>query len=339
MYEKGDSNYMETFIFAANTVAPVVLITALGYFLKRIGMCRGEFAAQLNRICFRVFIPVMLFMNVYDGGGLQKSDLPLAVFSVVAIVAVFLLGMLLVRLFISEPKQKGVVLQCVLRSNFAIIGLPLASSLAGAEGERLAAVVSAVAIPTFNVLSVIALTMYLPTEERSEKPQVGRILLGIAKNPLIIGVVAGLVALGIQSLLGSFGINLRLSDATALYSAMQSIKAVTTPMALIALGAQFEFSAVRGLIKPIIVGTIGRLVLAPCLVIGSAFAFCPQFGAGEYALLVALCASPVAVSSAVMAAEMGSDGELAGQYVVWTTVFSTFSVFLLVIILRSTGTV
>ena len=45
----------------------------------------------------------------------------------------FFLGLLLVKLTIPEERQKGVVLQCVFRSNFAIIGIPLAESLGGAE--------------------------------------------------------------------------------------------------------------------------------------------------------------------------------------------------------------
>ena len=328
---------MDTFIFAANAVAPVVIMTALGYFLKCIGLCSREFAAQANKLCFRVFLPVMLFINLYDGGGLQKSDLPLAVFSVAAILAVFLIGLIIVRIFTPDHRQKGVVLQCILRSNFAIIGLPLASSLAGDEGARLAAVVSAVAIPTFNVLAVIALTIYRRDDETGKRVTFGSALRGMITNPLIIGVFSALVVLGIEALLAKAGISVQLSDAGPVYSAMNSLKAVATPLALIALGAQFEFSAVRGLIKQIAVGTVGRLVIAPCIVIGAAFLIFPQFGAAEYALLVALSASPVAVSSAVMATEMDGDSELAGQYVVWTTLFSVLTVFVLVASLRAAG--
>ena len=315
---------MNTFVFAANAVAPVVIMTALGYFLKKIGLCSKEFAAQANKVCFRVFLPVMLFLNLYDGGGLQKSDLPLAGFSIASIIAVFLVGLIVVRLLIPGAKQKGVALQCILRSNFAIIGLPLASSLAGAEGERLAAVVAAAVIPVFNTLAVIALSIYQKDED-GKKINPGRIIKGIVTNPLIIGVALPIVVILAEKLLASAGLPVRLADAAPIYSAMKSVKNMTTPLALIALGAQFEFSAVRGLFREILVGTIGRLVVAPAIVIGSAYLLFPQFGAAEYALLVALSASPVAVSSAVMASEMDGDSVLAGQYVVWTTFFSMFS--------------
>jgi len=38
-----------------------------------------------------------------------------------------------------------------------------------------------------------------------------------------------------------------------------------------------------------------------------------------------------------MAKEMGGDGELADQLVVWTTVISAFTIFLEIVVLRSVG--
>jgi predicted permease len=52
---------------------------------------------------------------------------------------------------------------------------------------------------------------------------------------------------------------------------------------------------------------------------------------------VALFGSPVAVSSAVMAGEMGNDDQLASQYVVWTSLGSMVTVFLMVVGLKSIG--
>lgn len=328
---------MDTFIFAANAVAPVVLMTALGYILRHIGLCSREFAAQANKLCYRVFLPVMLFINIYNGGGLRREDLPIAGFAVGAVLVMFLLGLLTVTLFIRDPKQKGTALQCMFRSNYAIIGLPLATSLAGEEGARLSAVVSVAAIPLFNILAVVALTMYRRDEKSGKRAGLGAVLRGIVTNPLIIGVFCGMIYTTAEGFLNDAGIAFRLADITPVYSVLKSLAGVTTPLALIALGARFEFSAVRGLLGPIAVGTVGRLVVSPLVVLAVAMIFFPQYGAAEYALLVALTASPVAVSSAVLTAEMDGDSELAGQYVVWTTVLSMLTVFLIVAGLRALG--
>ena len=95
----------------------------------------------------------------------------------------------------------------------------------------------------------------------------------------------------------------------------------STPVALLVLGGQFEKSSIKGLKKQITLGVMGRLVFAPLIGLGGAILLQKmgilQFDNGTYAALIALFATPAAVASAIMAEEMGNDGQLAGQLVVW----------------------
>ena len=112
-------------------------------------------------------------------------------------------------------------------------------------------------------------------------------------------------------------------------------------MALIVLGGQFEFSAVKGMTKEIIVATAWRVLLAPLLGIGVAIlldTFTPiTFGAEVYPTMIALFGTPVAVSSAIMAGEMKNDEQLATQLVVWTSIASILTIFIIVFVLMSCG--
>ncbi len=328
---------MDAFIFAANAVVPILLMVVLGYFLKRINFCSESFAKALNKLCFRVFLPVMLAYNLYSGGGVKASDLEIVGFVFGACIIMFALGLLIVTVFIKDPAKKGVVLQCAFRSNFAIIGLPLAQSIAGDEGARLAAVASAVSIPIFNVFAVISLSVFRKKDDGGKRVSAGEIIKGIIANPLIIGIACGLVIIGAEALIRSFGADFRLSEITPVYSVMKSLAAVTTPTALIALGAQFEFKAAKRLFAPITVGTVSRLIVMPSLVMGAAYLFFPSFTAAHFAMLLALSGSPVALSSAIMAGEMNADSELAGQLVIWTTLFSMLTVFGFVTAFRAIG--
>ncbi len=325
---------MDAFIFAANAVLPILLMVVLGYFLKRIKLCSTDFAKDLNKVCFKVLLPVMLAYNLYSGGGVKASDLEIVGFVAVSCIVMFLLGLLIVTIFIKDPAQKGVVLQCAFRSNFAIIGLPLAQSIAGDEGARLAAVASAVSIPIFNVFAVIALSVFRKKDDGGKRVTVWEIIKGIIANPLIIGIAAGLVMLGFEMLMGT---DFSFSGITPVYSVMKTLTAATSPMMLIALGAQFEFSSVKRLFMPIAVGTVSRIVIMPVLVLGAAYLMFPEFSAAHFAMLLALSGSPVAVSSAIMAGEMKADSALAGQLVIWTTLFSMLTVFGLVTVMRSAG--
>jgi predicted permease len=131
-------------------------------------------------------------------------------------------------------------------------------------------------------------------------------------------------------------------DIPFVHSAVNQLKNIATPLALIVLGGQFEFSAVKGMAKEILVGTLWRLVVAPVLGIGLAILLTEytsflSFGPNEYPALIALFGSPVAVSSAIMAQQMGSDEQLATQYVMWTSLCSVVTIFVTVCIMMATG--
>lgn len=72
------------------------------------------------------------------------------------------------------------MIQSAFRSNYAIIGLPLASALFGDKGAAAAGVMSAFCVPLFNILSVITLSIFNGNGEKG-KIDVKKILLGIVK--------------------------------------------------------------------------------------------------------------------------------------------------------------
>ena len=117
---------------------------------------------------------------------------------------------------------------------------------------------------------------------------------------------------------------------------------ITSPLALILLGGQFQFSAINGMFKEILVGTVWRTILAPIIGIGLAVIlskYTPLLSCGvrEYPALISVFGSPVAVSSAIMASGMKNDGQLATQLVVWTSLISIFTLFITICLLMATG--
>ena len=336
---------MDTFMFAVNAVLPIILLIFFGYFLKRQNFLTVDWFKQGNKFIFKVCLPVLLFINVYNIESFTAINWSAVIYSEIAILVIFFLGLVLVKLTIPDEKQKGVVLQCVFRSNFAIIGLTLAEALGGVEGRGIAAVLSAFSIPTFNILAVISLNIFL-RGENGKKADMKAVLVKIAHNPLIIGVVCGLVVLGSRSLIpvGADGTPVfsLAKNFYFIYAALNNLSKITSPLALIILGGLFDFSAVKGMKKQIIIATSARVLFVPLLVVGTAVLLSGHtnlinFDATVYPALVALFGSPVAVASAIMAQEMDNDGVLAGQLVVWTSVMSIFTLFLFVFALRSMG--
>lgn len=324
---------MEPLIFALNAVLPIILLTLLGYFLRRIGIIDKQLANGVNKLCFNVFLPIMLFMNIYETDSLSNINWGVSLFSAAGLVGAFMLGLVLVLLLDVDYRQKGVILQCVFRSNFSILGIPLALSLFGMAGAQEAAILSLTAVPLNNILSVIALRIF----DKGNAPSLRKITRDIISNKLILGVLCGLAALCIRAVFERFGIAFRLSHIKFLYSALISASGVTSTLALVALGALFTFSSVRGMWKQVVLASVMRTVVVPGIALTIVYLFFPPFYGAPFATQIALFATPVAVSSAVMASEMGGDGELAGQLVVWTTLLSALTIFVFVTLFRALG--
>lgn len=324
---------MGDLIFAINAVLPIILMIIVGYFLKRIKLLEEDTAKKLNTLVFRVFLPVMLFLNVYKIQNFNDIDFLFIFYAIGITVIAFLIGIPVMHVLFKDNRQRSVMLQGIFRANYALVGIPLAESLFGSEGSIMASLLSAFIVPVFNILAVVCLTIY---SAGNKKPSISGVLKGIAKNPLIQGIFAGLVALIIRAVFVKTGIEFRLSDITPVYKTLQNLSSVATPLALIVLGARFEISSIPHLKKPIIIGTVTRCIIVPFIGIFAALLF-NRFTGAQFATFVACFCTPVAVSSVPMSQEMGADAELMGQLVVWTTVFSAFSIFIASFILKAIG--
>lgn len=376
---------LDILVTSINAVVPIILLILLGYLLKRFKFLNDTFVKIGNKFVFKVCLPCMLFINVYDS---MKSFADIrwdvVLYAVIVICVIFGLGLLTAILTTKKKNRRGVILQCSFRSNFAIIGLTLVERLGGDAG--IAGIISAFSIPVFNILAVIALSIFAEEEKPAvelangqvhqlnvfeetqcaqsagvkatkSKHSIKNILLNIVKNPLIIGVVVGLVFVAIREIERAADftkiieidgvmtevVKFRFSDQLKfLYTAVKDLKAIASPLALIVLGGQFEFSAVKGMTKEIIVGTAWRIIIAPLIGIGVAFLLSNYtnvftFGTDVYPTLIALFGTPVAVSSAIMAGEMKNDEQLATQLVVWTSICSIVTIFITVFILMAGG--
>ena len=98
---------MESFLFAVNAIAPIVLTVALGYILKKIGFMDERFTKMANKLVFRVFLPCMLFLNVYKIESIGDIDLGYVIYAVGMGLVIVLLGLPAVMLLSKRPEQRG----------------------------------------------------------------------------------------------------------------------------------------------------------------------------------------------------------------------------------------
>lgn len=334
---------LHIFSTAANAVLPIVLLILFGNLLRKVGFLNDNFVKVGNKLVFTVGLTCSLFVNVYNIDDFSSISWGFILFVYAVTLLLFILGYVTAVATTNVMERRGVILQCTFRCNFAIIGLSLATALGGDNAAALASLVSAFILPVFNILGVVALSLFVH-QDGSKKFNWKPVLLGIVKNPMVMGAFAGLVCIFLREtqkwIFGSTVFTVK-GNLPFVFTAINNIKVMTTPLALLITGAQFKFSAVKGMFKEIAVGTMLRIVVAPALGIVAAlilghYGLIPC-GTGEIATLIALFGAPAAVSSVVMAGQMGSDQQLATQHLVWSTIGSVLTIFATVCILMATG--
>lgn len=321
----------ENLAISVNAVLPLIICMAAGYLFRRIKLVDEGFCRKCNTFCFKTFLPLMIFMNVYNSD-LESAVQPGAfLFAAAAVLVIFAAAFLIIPRIVrkgsvdsagspvSVASRQAVLIQCIFRSNFVIFGYQVVANVYGAGEAAVASVMAAIVVPLYNVLAVITLE-YFTNSKNGLRP----VILGIIKNPLIIGAVAALL--------------FKLSGLTLpapFYTGLSDMAGMATPLALVVLGGTFHFDALRRNAGALAIGTLGKIVVAPLVMVPIAAAL--GFRDANLLSLVIVFASPAAVNSYTMAAAYGHDPELAGQLVVVTSVLSMVSVFGWIFLLRTLG--
>jgi predicted permease len=290
-------------------VFPIFLKLALGFSIRQLGILHDTTFKQMNNVTFRIFLPVLLFMNIYRADLETAVSVKLIVFALSALSVLFVLTMLIVPRIEPINSKRGVIIQAICRSNFIIFGLPVATTLYGAESAGIASILVGIVVPFINALSVITLEYF-----RGVRPNFVQIFKRVIINPIIMGALCAL-------LLVFTGIKL----PQVFENFFAELATIATPLALIVLGGSVTFSSVKTNKSQLIATTVTRLLVVP--IVGLTVAILLGFRDAELVILMAMFSSPAAVSSYTMALQMEGDGDLAGQLVVFTTVFSIITMF------------
>ena len=303
---------MENLQIAINAVLPLFLTMAVGYFLRQIHFVDEPLLKKLNKLVFNVFLPLLLFINIYQSDLETSFRLKTILTAVCSVLALFVVLCVVVPLIEKDGPRRGVIVQGIFRSNYILFGAPLVFGVFGDQGMGTVSVISAFVVPLYNMLSVAALETFSQGQVNVKK-----ILKGIVKNPLIIAS-----ALGILCLVA--GVPL----PQAVEKTVSDLGKVATPLGLVSLGGFFKFSDTKRFIKQLVIIVTGRLILCPA-------AFLPifikmGFRGVDLMALATMMGAPIAVSSFIMAQQQGADADLAGQSVAFTTLFSVFTMFLII---------
>ena len=314
---------MENFIYSVDATFPIFLVMVIGYILKQIGMLNDNFVTVANRFNFKVTLPFMLLRDISGVDIRAVFDIRYVLFCALVSTACFWIIWGGVKLFLKDQSMRGAFVQASFRSSAAVMGLAFIQNMYGSSAMGPLMIVSAV--PLYNIFSVIVLTFEgAHSGEVDPKQKIKAACINIAKNPIILGILAGLIV-------GLLGIDFPvIVDKT-----VNSVAQMATPLALITIGAGFEGRKALAKIRPTIVASMIKLVIQPLIFLPVA-AWMGFRGEQMIAILIML-ASPTTPSCYIMAKNMDNDGVLTASVIVMTTLLAAFTLTGWIFILKTVG--
>lgn len=310
------TEFLAVLSFSFSVTGPIFIILALGIWLRRTGMLNDGFIEGGSRIVFSIGLPAVLFLSISKTEFGEATNLALIAFGLIGTFLVFLLLEWVAARWVQPPEDRGVVVQGGFRSNMGIIGLAYCVNAYGDAGLVAAALYLGLVTILFNVLAVVTLSRSLHRRQGA-----GRVVKGIATNPLIIGIVLALPVSWLQIPL----------PKVALQSA-QYFADLTLPLALLCTGATLNFRSLRLEISNTLIAALSKLVLLPLLfAVGGIIA---GFRGVDLGVLMLMSSAPTAAASYVMVRAMGGNSVLAANIIALTTLGSIVFTSIGVVVLK-----
>lgn len=300
---------MENLVFCLNVTVPIFLTLLLGYFFRRIGLFDDAFVSRMNKFVFVVPLPVLLFqdiarIDIYEAWDFRMVVFCFSITSVSIIISVFL------SRFLHPSDIRGEFIQASYRSSAAIFGIAFIQNIYGEAGMGPLMIVASV--PLYNIMAVVVLTVMRPERGRVNGALIRKTLHGIITNPIIVGILTGVV----WSVL-------KLPMPVILEKTVKNVAVLATPLGLMAMGASIEFKGAFENMRPVILAVLLKLVILAGVFLPIAVTL--GFRTEKLIAILVMLGSATTVSSYVMARNMGHKGVLTSSVVMLTTLLSAFT--------------
>ncbi len=295
-----------------NVMLKLFLIIGLGYFMMKKKFLNDETVRKLNRIVLYITTPALIFASVC-GDNNASMDVVLYVFvvSIIFYVTLPIVSVILIKgLRIKKPRE-GLFIFMTIFSNVGFIGFPVMQSIFGNTAVFYTAIFNLL----FN-LEVYTLGVVLINHDKGEKASID------FKNLLSPGVVAAIVSIII------FFTNVQMPSL--LVETADMVGDMTAPLAMILIGANLAIINVKEVFNDFMVYpfTFAKQILLP-IIAYPVIAYFIKDPLVQGITLVNL-AMPVGNSAVLFATQYDHDVGLAAKTVFITTLFSIFTIPLIV---------
>ena len=293
------------------SVLPVFLLIVAGFALRRTPVIAETAWPGMEQISYWFLYPSLLFVTIYnaDFSGLKLDAMLVALLSSIFLMMALtgLLWPLLRSSGTIKASEFSSIFQTSIRWN-GFIALPIAQKIFAPEGAAVVALAMAGIIVPINVV-VIYVVMRFADRDVS----IGRTVIRVALNPLVIAVTAALLLR-----LLPFGLYQPLNETLKL------IGSAALGLGLIAIGASLRPADLTTLRISVWLPVIMKLLVFPVVLVTIAMVLGVR---GDQLAYLALCAAvPTAMNGYMLARQLGGDAQLYATVATLQTVLAFFSI-------------
>ena len=299
-------------IVVVNVMIKLFLVMGLGYFMMKKNIVDRDVLRKLNYIVLSITTPFLIVASVC-GDNDASNDVVLYVAAVAFVFYLILpvVAFILIKILRIKKPRQGLFIFMTIFSNVGFIGFPVMKSIFGNTAVFYTAI--------FNLMfnfEVFTLGVLLINHDKGEKATID------FKNLINPGVITSIGAIII------YFANLHLP--TILVDTAEMVGGMTTPLAMIIIGANLALMNVRDVFNEIIVYpyTFIKQIILPVI----AFPVIAYFIKDPLIQGITLVnlAMPVGNSAVLFATQYDHDVSLAAKTVFITTLFSIFTIPLIV---------
>ena len=325
---------MENLLFSLNVTLPIFLLMVLGYVFNKLGIIDEKAASWMNKFVFKIALPVLVFKDLasQDFAGTWDGKFVLFCFFVTAVsIAVI---SLISGFIVKERSKRGEFIQGAYRSSAALLGIAFIHNIYGEMSSGMGPLMILGSVPLYNIFAVIILMVTAEETDDNEKNEQAKdkkqliksTLVGIIKNPIIIGIMIGMIWSIVH-----------IPQPKIFASLVDNLARLATPLGLMAMGAAFDVKKALNEMKPAFIASFIKLFVLVMIFMPIAVKL--GFSGEQLIAILVMLGSATTVSCYIMAKSMGHEGTLSSSIVMLTTFGCSFSLTFWLFILKSLGLV
>lgn len=306
---------MNSLTTAVQAITPVFLSLGIGIIIRKYHILKLSTFKDMNNLVFYLFIPTNIMIGIYNSRLEINENMKFVILLLFYIVLLFSFLLILGKLLSRKDNNTDFpeLLQCLFRSNFIIMGIPILQLLFGDISSG--AYAFAISSPIIGILSVVLFNTYT-----NNNFNVRELLISIVKNPLVLATAIG-IFLNISSL----------SFPTSAETVINTIANSSSVMSLIVMGGTLQFSKFSTPAASLVKVSLIKLIVIPTVFLLLSIPF--DLTLFEKAILVLIFGGPTAISAYSLAYTTNGNANLTSEIIMFSTILSilTIPLFLCII--------